>query len=222
MSGTRTFLKLGLALALVFGARNASADSIPYVLTDTNLSGFTGPFATVTVTWVDATHATITYDSLTNGGYQYLLVSGTGQGTAIVGANVHGTATSTFTGTPYSTASPNGITDNSPSTMDGFGQFSNTGAGPNSGLSGAYTEVVMQLTAATGTTWANASDVLTGNDKNQILAVHIGALAPGGTAFTATGNASGAHVVPEPSTMAIASLGALGFAGFGLRRRLKK
>jgi len=30
------------------------------------------------------------------------------------------------------------------------------------------------------------------------------------------------HVVPEPSTMAIAGLGALGFIGYGLRRRLKK
>jgi len=29
-------------------------------------------------------------------------------------------------------------------------------------------------------------------------------------------------VIPEPSTMAIAGLGALGFVGFGLRRRLKK
>jgi len=30
------------------------------------------------------------------------------------------------------------------------------------------------------------------------------------------------HVVPEPSSMAIAGLGALGFVGFGLRHRLKK
>jgi len=30
------------------------------------------------------------------------------------------------------------------------------------------------------------------------------------------------HVVPEPSTMAIAGLGALGFIGYGLRRRRKK
>jgi hypothetical protein len=29
-------------------------------------------------------------------------------------------------------------------------------------------------------------------------------------------------VVPEPSTMAIAGLGAIGFLGYGLRRRLKK
>lgn len=37
-----------------------------------------------------------------------------------------------------------------------------------------------------------------------------------------TGFASGAVLVPEPSTMAIAGLGALGFVGFGLRRRLEK
>jgi len=30
------------------------------------------------------------------------------------------------------------------------------------------------------------------------------------------------HTTPEPSSMAIAGLGALGFVGFGLRRRLKK
>jgi len=30
------------------------------------------------------------------------------------------------------------------------------------------------------------------------------------------------HVVPEPSTLAIAGLGALGFIGYGLRRRFKK
>lgn len=30
------------------------------------------------------------------------------------------------------------------------------------------------------------------------------------------------HIVPEPSTMAMAGLGALGFIGYGFRRRLKK
>jgi hypothetical protein len=43
--------------------------------------------------------------------------------------------------------------------------------------------------------------------------------------FTSTGIGSGdttTHPIPEPSTLAIAGLGALGFIGYGLRRRLKK
>jgi len=35
-------------------------------------------------------------------------------------------------------------------------------------------------------------------------------------------NLTGTHVVPEPSTMAIAGLGALGFLGYSLRRRIAK
>jgi hypothetical protein len=40
--------------------------------------------------------------------------------------------------------------------------------------------------------------------------------------FFQYGTQLGTAVVPEPSTLAIAGLGALGFMGYGLRRRLKK
>jgi hypothetical protein len=36
------------------------------------------------------------------------------------------------------------------------------------------------------------------------------------------GTFSGQLLTPEPSTLAISGLGALGFFGYGLRRRLKK
>src|SRR5439155_22853372 len=78
--GALSSLATAVALALTFGVGTASADSISYFLVTGNgqLSGFTGPFATVTVTTptLNSSTATITFDSLTNGGYVYLMGDG--------------------------------------------------------------------------------------------------------------------------------------------------
>jgi hypothetical protein len=86
----------------------------------------------------------------------------------------------------------------------------------------------------TGTAWSSASAALIANDAihNAIAAAHVyvfaittvngvktvddssGALATG---FVA--NSLAVSTTPEPSTLAIAGVGALGFIGYGLRRR---
>ena len=76
------------AVCLGLGAGPARADMITYDLTTFNVAGFTGPFASVTVDLTSSTVATITFDSLTNGGNTYLFHT---QGAAAV--NVNGTAT---------------------------------------------------------------------------------------------------------------------------------
>src|SRR5204863_6396888 len=52
-------------------------------LGNSGLAG-TGPYATADVHWVDATTATVTFDSLSNGGYLYLMGDG---GTVAVNVN---------------------------------------------------------------------------------------------------------------------------------------
>src|SRR5215468_6925477 len=73
-----------LLVLLTVGASRASADTITYHLTAGNVGGLdccSGPYATVTVDLTSSTTANITFDSLNNGGYIYLL--GAGNGVAI-------------------------------------------------------------------------------------------------------------------------------------------
>src|SRR5437667_11829885 len=73
----RTFCGAGFALALflIFGIRNASADAVAYTIGTPNsgIAGFPGPYATVVVTLTDSTHATITFTSASLGGNTYLM-----------------------------------------------------------------------------------------------------------------------------------------------------
>jgi len=64
---------------------------------------------------------------------------------------------------------------------------------------------------------ANGNDI-TGGPSGLRLGIHVQGLPDGSSQSFITSTPS----VPEPSSMAIAGLGALGFVAFGLRRRLKK
>jgi hypothetical protein len=213
-------LLLAAAVALTFGACRASADSIVYDLTTVNISGFTGPFVQVTVNRTDSTHATITFDSLTNGGFTYLMHT---NGAAAVNVNATswtvGSIAASFLGSPLTAP-----TDGGSGNEDGFGKFNQTismsDGNPAQGT--AASEISFILTNTSGT-WSSAANVLTPNGSGQVAAAQIGAWnGVTGNGFTNTGFAGDAATVPEPSTLAIAGLGALGFVGFGLRRRLKK
>jgi hypothetical protein len=214
---------LALALALTFGVGRASADI--FDLTTTNLSGFTGPFAQVTATLNDSTHATITFDSLANGGYTYLFAGGAG--IAVVGANLNNGTLTSFSGTPFQ--SPGGTLSNGGTgNFDGLGSTNTSVNDSGSGPSNAFTEIVLHVTASGSTTWTSitggSSPLLTGSP---ILAAHVGALVSGSTTFTATGDVAGAqpHVTPplapEPSSMLLVSVGTIGLVGYGIRRRRK-
>jgi hypothetical protein len=93
------------------------------------------------------------------------------------------------------------------------------------GFASSSSQVSFTLTNTSGT-WASVSNVLTPNSNGFQAEAHIfvtanPAVQSNGASFTGfAGN--GPNPVPEPSTLAIAGLGALGFIGFGLRRRLTK
>jgi len=227
----RIGLALALALTLSAGRASASLEIATFNLTDSNMgSGFTGPFVKVTVDLTDATHATLTFDSLTNGGYTYLLAAGGGAGAAA--GNISGSfSLLSFSGTPYESGAP-ALSDGGSGNMDGYGSFNqrvSTGAG---GPDNAYTQITFTVLNTSGSwtdTGTGTGGVFEGNDKGNFLAAHIGALASGEDAFAKTGDADHATrqtvitaTSPEPSTMALAALGTLGFLGYGLRRRLSK
>ncbi len=210
-----------VACLLIFSAPRASADSISYLLTDSNLgAGFPGPYAEVTVDLLDSTHAQFTFDSFTSGGFIYLMADG-----GAVGVNVNatswtlGTVTGTnsiagFTPGPYS----NGGAGNE----DGWGNFKQT-INSFDGFDNSATKITFTITNTSGT-WSNAANVTTGNNDGNILAIHGFACAEPGCSPTSgaakTGFASKAEVVPEPASMALMGTFLIGAYGV-LRRKLK-
>jgi hypothetical protein len=231
MIQARILSRMGLALALTLTvAGRASADIATYDLTVSNLGGgFTGPFVEVQVNRTDSTHATITFTSLTNGGFEYLMHA---NGAAAVNVNAStwtiGSISASFQGNPL-TAPTNGGAGQE----DGFGNFNQTvnmtDGNPAQGTAADHISFVL---TDTGGTWGSASSVLTpnaggGNGGPSVAGAQIGAWDQvAGHGFTATGFAGVAVLrpppgVPEPSTLALAVLGAVGFLGYGLRRRLK-
>jgi hypothetical protein len=225
MSRSKSLLGLGFALVFVLtaGVGTASADLQLYDLTASNLGSiYTGPFIEVKVNLTDSTHATITFSSLSGGGYTFLMASGGGNGSQTVGANINGKFTlSSFTGTAYVSGAK--ALSSGSGKINGDSYEATVGT-QNSALKNAYTEIVMNIVATHGNTWSGANSVLSGTP---MLGAQIGALKAGAMTFATTGDAntpmpvSPVHAVPEPSTMLIAALGTMGFLGYGLRSRRK-
>ena len=87
------------------------------------------------------------------------------------------------------------------------------------------------ITTSTGTITAADFDyqstLRSGGDQVQYAAVHVQNTPSGGAGSAWVGATPGGSIIqqsvtPEPSSMAIAALGALGFLGYGLRRRFNK
>jgi hypothetical protein len=218
-------LAVAVALAFGFGARSASAD-LQFDLNVGNaaISSFPGPYAHVDVALSGDT-ATITVTGLTNGINDYLM-----HGNNALGVEVNaqlwtfGTVSASISlgNPPFTGPSPsNGGVGNE----DGFGTFNQT-INLSDGFKSSADTIQFTITNKTHNGWASASDVLTANQSGSRAAAAIGVYQPtvSTTGFATTGFAGDGtpNVVPEPSTLAIAGLGALGFIGFGLRRRLTK
>jgi hypothetical protein len=213
-----------LAIVALVCAPAALADTQSFNLGNGNsaISGFSGPYASVLVNLTDTTHATITFTSLTNSGNIYLLGDGGSVGvnvnasswtlSSIAGSN----AGSGFTPGPWS----NGGAGNE----DGFGSFNQT-INSFDGYTHSSDTISFVLTDTSGT-WANASNVLTGNAGGNTAAAHIFVTTSpasggsnGGDAL-ATGFASNGSQVPDGGMTVILLGGAL----VGLetvRRRLR-
>jgi hypothetical protein len=213
MLRTRIFRVLGLAAAaLTFGASSASAVTFPLTLNTPNsqLSGTTGPYATVDATQINSTTVEFTFTptagyGFVDGGSIGLNINCPLADISVDNIQVNGVSSSLFT-VSISTGGQNNL--------DGFGNF-NVNLNQQDSSNPVTDPVTFDVHCSDGLTVATS---LIANDKGELAGAHIFSSAANLTGFVANGPAA----VPEPSTMAIAGLGALGFVGFGLRRRLKK
>jgi MYXO-CTERM domain-containing protein len=226
MSRKITTLGRGAALSLILGfaagISAAQADVLSFDLTAGNsaISGFTGPYASVTVDLTSSTTATINFASLSNNGNIYLLGDG---GTAGVNVNASTWTLSNITGTNAGTGfTPGPWSDGGAGNEDGWGSFNQT-INSFDGYTHSSDTLSFQLTDTSGT-WASAANVLAPNASGFEAAAHIFVTtspANGANGALATGFAAGVSSVPEPSTWAMALMGfaGLGYAAFRRNRR---
>jgi hypothetical protein len=217
MKKTKYFAAALIAL-VGLGLQQAKADTTSFNLSVGNpaIAGFPGPYATVLVNRTDATHATITFTSLTNpnGGTPVIYMFGDGSSVAVnVNAATWGVSNITFV-QPAGFSDPliqNGGSGN----VDGFGVLNQT-FNSFDGFTHASTQISFTLTNTSGT-WGSAGAVLIANGQGALAAAHIfvtldppntknGALATG---FAANG---GSQVPDGGATVMLlgVALGALG------------
>jgi hypothetical protein len=216
-SGIRAAL-LGAAVALAGSmlAPAAQADIVTYTIDDPNvaLAGLTGPYASVEVDRTSSTSADITFTSLTNGGFLYLL-----GGAQAADVNVNATSFSVTNIACVAFGALCGpITNGGSNNVSEFGAFNLT-LDSFDGFGRTSTEISFTLNNLSGT-WLDAGSVLVQNVAGYIVAAHIFACegGPGCDGAFATGFAS----VPGPIVGAglpgvVAACGLL--VGFARRRR---
>jgi hypothetical protein len=224
-----------LLCGLLAGAVCGSAWGTPIIYTlDTGNPAVTGtgPYASVTVdAAADGLSANIEFESLTNGGFIYLLGDG---GTADLNVNgtyapiVAGDVSETNTLSTY--FSGGSYLSNTPGQVNGFGTFS-LSLNNSDGFKDSATSISFILTNTSGTPWTGSADVLTANANGAVAAVHVFACAfPCTTTDPApvaafTGFAAGSDTgippseIPEPGVLALLSIGLLGLGLTAARRR---
>ncbi len=180
------------------------------------LSCCTGPYATVSVTQTSNTTADIEFDSLSNGGYIYLMGDGGTADLSVNGTYTLGPVTETNSIAGFT---PDNSPANSPGNVNGLGFF-NLSLHNFDGFHDTATKITFTLTNTSGIPWLTDADVLAPNSHDAVAAVHAFACAqPGCTtdsgAFV-TGYAGGGTPngpppvelsVPEPQTLALLGLG---------------
>ena len=215
----RMFCAMVGALPLLLGPPRAFGDMISFNLENANIGGLScciGPYAKVTVNRSSAMAATVTFDSLTNGGFLYLLA-----GNEAVDLNVNASAfTASVSGTNSLVGfSPGPYTNTGSKNVSSFGLFNLT-VDSKGGFTESADQIVVTLSAS-GANWVTASDVLTANSDGSTAAIHGFACAEPGCSSTsqafATGYASNGSV-PEPTTLLYWG-GLVGIAGLGFVRK---
>src|SRR5436190_9268773 len=221
-----------LALASItvasMGFSTLAAADTNYLLNlgNSGLAG-TGPYATADVAWANLTTATVTFDSLSNGGYLYLMGDG---GTVAVNVNAAAngwTFSNVLATNSISGFTPATIVGGLPGNEDGFGSFNQTfnsekSNGGQGGFTDAFDQVSFTLHNTSGA-WANSDQVLAANDSGWSVAIHgFGCKQPcsptEGAAFTGFATGGVISAIPEPETYAMLLAG-LTLLGFGVRRK---
>lgn len=220
---------LVLVLFLLLAPTPASADVITFSIVDPNsaLSGFPGPYADVTINRTSSTTALVTFKSDIVGPNIYLLGDGSS-----VGLNVNSTSFSVtgisgsnagtgFSPGPYTLTNPPGT-----SNVSSFGLF-NMVIDTFDGFHDTSDTISFTLTDLVGT-WSSASNVLADNTAGFLAEAHIfvttnpadaanGAIVTGFAACDSIANCRG-HLIPEPSSLLLLSVGLVGMAGLGWRK----
>ena len=203
-----------VALAALSFGRPASATLIFDLDTgNAALSGFTGPFASVSVERTDATHATISFTSLIKSGNIYLLGDG---GSVAVNINAASWTLGSLTGSNAGTGfTPGPYSDGGSGTEDGWGDFNQT-INSFDGYTHSSDFISFVLTNTSGT-WGADGDVLTANADGHRAAAHIFVTshpADASNGAVATGFATDG--VPPPPPIRIPEPGSVVLMGFTL------
>jgi hypothetical protein len=179
------------------------------------ISGFTGPYGTVTITLVNSTTATVTFTSNTVNGNIYLFGDG---GSVALNVNATTFSVSGITGSNAGTGfTPGPYTFAGAGVEDGFGSFNLT-INSFDGFTHSSDTISFTVTNTSGT-WGSAADVLAFNAQGFDAAAHIfvtSSPANASNSALATGFAAeSAGGVPDGGTTVMllgAALGALGMA----------
>jgi hypothetical protein len=222
MNVRKLAISLAIFAVLTLGFSSiARADTLVFDLNTPNagLSGFPGPYATVTINQTSATTATITFQAYAGfvmGGAQAIDLNFNGG--PVTFSNLSFSGGCTGLGCPVGgTSFTNGGTQNA----DGFGAFNFT-LDDTDGFTNAVSSVTFDVSCPT-CTWNFATDVLTENELGLLAAAHIFVINSdcGGSPCTGFATNGGGSEVPEPTSMLLLGTGLIGVAT-GLRKRLKR